>query len=353
MDRVSGMKRKRLSFRAAVIAALCLPLAGIGFLPDMGQYGMTTVHAAAGENAGIEAQTPPLPGPTAIPILFFNVTQVACHIQATESVLVWTEPFEDTAQCVAQVDAGTVFMVCGVTSNGWFQVRYLGQKCYVSPVNVAFYTGGEERTELPLLDKEKGYRVAFLGDGITYGDKLSSQSDTYASLLTVKMGAESYDNYGVNGSCMGGNHPERFWDRYFAMTEEADLVFVFGGTNDYELGTPLGAMGENSTQSFYGVLNLLMSSMKQKYPDAQIIFMTPLPRLGDTQKNSEGYVLADYANAIVEMGEFYDIPVVDLYHTASMNFVGNDEYSADGLHPTAAGHKALSDYLYGLLWEQQ
>lgn len=337
------MKHKKLTFRAALIAALCFPLAGVFLLPDMGLYEMGTVQA------GMASQTPPLQAPAALPD--FTVTPAACHIQAAESLLVWAEPFENAPQCVGQVDAGTVFMVCGVTSNGWFQVRYLGQKRYVSPAGVVFYTGGEERTELPLLDQEKGYRVAFLGDSVTYGDKLSSQSSTYASRLAVKMGAEAYDNYGMNGSCMGGNHPERFWDRYSAMTEDAELVFVFGGTNDYEWSTPIGAMGDGSTQTFYGVLNLLMSSMKQKYPDAQIIFLTPLRRLRDTWKNSEGYVLADYANAIVEMGAFYDIPVVDLYHTSSMNFVGRRGYLADGLHPTATGHKALADYLYGLLWE--
>lgn len=332
-----------------MIAALCFPLAGMCFLPDMGQYEMKTVHAASGESgAGMAQQTPPLLSPAALPE--FTVTQTACHIQAEESLLVWEEPFE-TARCIAQVEAGTVFMVCGVTSNGWFQVRYLGQKRYVSPVNVVFYTGGEEQTELPVLDREKGYRVAFLGDSVTYGDKLSSQSSTYASRLALKMGAEAYDNYGMNGSCMGGNHPDRFWDRYPAMTDDAELVFVFGGTNDYEWATPLGAMGDSSTQTFYGVLNLLMSSMKQKYPDAQIIFLTPMRRLRDTWKNSEGYVLADYVSAIVEMGAFYDIPVVDLYHTASMNFVGRRGYLADGLHPTATGHKVLAEYLYGLLWE--
>lgn len=334
------MKRIKMNFRAAGIAALCFPMMGMLLLPDAAQSkngGMCTVCAAQ------------IPEPAAMP--YFTVTEVFCHVQATASLLVWAEPYEEPACCVAQVKAGTVFMVCGVTDNGWFQVRYLGQKRYISPANVVFYTGGEEETALPSLQTDGEYKVAFLGDSVTYGDKLSSQDDTYAARLAVMMHAETYDNYGMNGSCMGGLHPDRFWDRYPAMNDDANLVFVFGGTNDYEQSTPVGEMGDASTRTFYGVLNLLMSSLKQKYPDAQIVFLTPMRRLRDTWKNEEGVILEDYVNAIVNMGAFYDIPVVDLYHTQSMNFVGKRGYLADGLHPTARGHKVLAEYLYGLLWQ--
>lgn len=339
------MKHRMIQFRAAVIAALCFPVMGM-LLPDpclLQKEGTLTVCAAEAEPLTEQAGTPS-----------YTVTEVSCHVRATVSLLVWAWPFEhDATQCVAQVKAGTVFMVCGVADNGWFQVYYLGQKYFISPAYVEFYTGVEENTPLPSLKTDIGTRVAFLGDSITFGDTLSTQNDTYASCLARMIGADACANYGWNGSTMGGTRPDRFIDRYLSMSNDMDLVFVFGGTNDYGFSTPLGTMGDSSSATFYGTLNLLMSGLKQKYPEGQVVFLTPIHRLRGDRKNKAGYILEDYVNAIVSMGAFYDIPVVDLYHAPTMNFVGRQGYLADGLHPTVRGHKVLAGYLYELMWTQR
>lgn len=322
------MKRKSMIMGAALTAALCLCM----------MRGVEDVNAAE--------ETISQPNS-------YTVTETApYYVRSTDELSVYAEPFSESG-IEAQVPAGVEFIVLGETDQGWLQVRYLGQRKYITGENTEAYAGGKRQTLLPVLDAGAGYRVAFLGDSITYGDRLRDQSQSYASLLADNMQAEAYYNYGLNGSCMGGEHPDRFFDRYPEMEADLDLIFVLGGTNDYEFATPLGTMGDTGSRTFYGCLNLLMCSLKQKYPDAQIVFMTPLHRNGGTRQNQEGFVLEDYVNAVLNMGEFYDIPVVDLYHAQGLDFSWNRRYLVDGLHPTAAGHRKIADYLYTVLFPAQ
>lgn len=272
-----------------------------------------------------------------------------CYVETTADIPIYLEPSFSSAG-IGVAGADVVFMVTGITSNGWYQTQYLGNVCYITPANLIPYMGGDVATPLPALSQTGEYHVNFLGDSITYGDKLSNRNKSFATLLSGMMNAVTYNNYGLKGSCMGGNHPDRFWDRHFAMTNDANLVFVMGGTNDYEFSTPIGNVGDVGTETFYGVLNQLMCSLQQKYPYAQIVFLTPLHRLRGNWKNADGRTVEDYVNAMIVMGEFYDIPVVDLYHAEGLNFVGNRNYLVDGLHPTAAGHKKLADYIYRVLF---
>lgn len=314
---------------AACIAALCFFMTGT----------MQTNAASSGNAAGVQTYS-------------YSVTpQPAWYVQTTKETTVYAEPYTDAVK-LADVPEKMVFIVTGAADNGWCRVYYMGMQGYITPADLTVYTGGEDSTSLPKLDAVAGYRVSFLGDSFTYGDKLKDRAQCYAALLADMMQAEDYENYGLNGSCMGGVHPDRFIDRYTQIPEDTELIFVLGGTNDYEFATPIGSMTDTDSTTFYGCLNLLMCSLQQKYPEAEIIFLTPMHRNGGTKKNTQGYVLEDYAYAMMNMGEFYDIPVVDLYHAQGLNFTGNKRYLADGLHPTAVGHRKIAQYLYGLLFAE-
>lgn len=282
----------------------------------------------------------------------YQVTsQPTWYVQTTKESTVYAEPFLEAAK-IADVPENMIFIVTGVVDNGWCQVYYMGLSGYMTPAELTVYTGGEDSVSVPKLDIQAGYHVSFLGDSFTYGDKLRDRSLSYAALLAGMMQAGDYENYGLNGSCMGGIHPDRFIDRYAQIPADTDLIFVFGGTNDYEFATPMGAMTDTDSTTFYGCLNLLMCSLQQKYPDAEIVFLTPMHRNGGTKKNTQGYVLEDYAYAMINMGEFYDIPVIDLYHAQGLDFTGSKRYLADGLHPTAIGHRRIAQYLYSLLFDE-
>ena len=131
-----------------------------------------------------------------------------------------------------------------------------------------------------------------------------------------------------------------------SMDATANFIIVFGGTNDYGTNTELGSYGDISGETFYGGLNLMMCGLKQRYPDAEVIFLTPLRRLNDSRKNKIGKTLEDYVKAMIKMGEFYDIPVLDLYSAKELDFVKNRyTYMRDGIHPNDKAHVIIAHYL--------
>ena len=271
------------------------------------------------------------------------------YLVTTGQVPVRTLP-DETSPAFAIMQAGEIVISTAITGSGWYHITFCGINGYIKGGEIQPYAGGEVVTPAPVVDlskKEDPFIMSALGDSITYGEKVSSQEKVYFSLLGTMLGAGKLNNYGLSGSAVAGNHPLRFVDRFRAMDPDADLIFVFGGTNDFGFHTPLGAMGDTTVDTFYGGLNLMMCEMMQRYPKSQIVFLTPLRRLRDTRKNRAGNVLAEYAQAIKEMGAFYDIPVIDLYSAPEVCFLTDRyRYMKDGIHPNDAAQSILADYLY-------
>lgn len=106
----------------------------------------------------------------------------------------------------------------------------------------------------------KGKKVAFLGDSITEGYGASCLENTYWKTLGRMTGAEVY-GYGIGGTRIAIQQiptpePNRHKDQYFAsrvdsMIPDADVVVIFGGTNDFGDGDP--AFGKMEVAGFYGI----------------------------------------------------------------------------------------------------
>lgn len=214
--------------------------------------------------------------------------------------------------------------------------------------------------------KEK--RIAFLGDSITEGCGVSDKNNTFWKVLGRMTGAEVY-GYGIGGTRIALQQiptpePNRHKDQYFAsrvdsMIPDADVVVIFGGTNDFGDGdAAMGCMEDRREDTFYGAYHLLIEKLYARYPGAQIVIMTPLHRMSEdeTDYNELGVrrmgTLADYVDAIKEIGTYYGIPVMDAFRTSGMQprFAPlRERYMPDGLHPNDAGHELLAKRLYGFL----
>ena len=190
---------------------------------------------------------------------------------------------------------------------------------------------------------------------------------TYWNEVARRTGAECY-GYGISGTRIAVQHqvpsPNPRYDLYFGsrveeMRPDADVVVVFGGTNDFGHGdAPLGDMESREEETFYGALHMLLTKLIEKYPEAQIVVMTPLHRLNeeDARFSSRGIrrvgKLEVYVNAIQQVAAFYSVPVVDLYRTSGLQPrvpVLKEKYMPDGLHPNDAGHIRIAEKLIGFL----
>lgn len=203
----------------------------------------------------------------------------------------------------------------------------------------------------------KGTKINFLGDSITEGAGTSSHDKMFTMLIEREYGAIC-QNYGIGGTRIARQKTptEEKWDRDFIsrvpeMDADADIVVVFGGTNDFGHGdAPLGAMSDRTPYTFYGALHCLYTALIEKYPDVPIVVLTPLHRItediptGDNKPAPVG-TLKEYVNIIREIAEYYSLPVLDLFKESGLQPkipVIQQKYVPDGLHPNDAGNEILA-----------
>ncbi len=211
----------------------------------------------------------------------------------------------------------------------------------------------------------KNAKMNFLGDSITFGAGVADKNNTYWKRFETSDGC-LVRGYGISGTRIARQHtpsdtPEYdadFGSRVADMDKDADVIVVFGGTNDYGHGdAPLGKMSDRTTDTFYGALHCLYTSLINKYPHSQLVVMTPLHRLNESSLiNTRGLrtagTLEDYVNIITEVAGYYAIPVLDLYRTSGLQpeiEILRTTYIPDGLHPNDAGHERIFNRLRNFL----
>lgn len=211
----------------------------------------------------------------------------------------------------------------------------------------------------------KNKKILFLGDSITEGVGASSTEKCYVSVFGKLSGAE-VKNYGIGGTriakqskiSLSEESDRDFMSRVDEMDSEADVVVVFGGTNDFGHGdSTIGDFSSRDECTFYGALHILFTSLINKYPKADIIFMTPLHRVSeDDEVNEIGLkhevLLSGYVDIIKEVAGYYSLPVLDLFNTSGIQpkvDIIREIYMPDGLHPSDAGAEKIAKRLYNFL----
>lgn len=209
--------------------------------------------------------------------------------------------------------------------------------------------------------KLEGKKVNFIGDSITQGVGVANPENIYMNRLKKAVGLAEARNYGVGGTRIAPQHRPsdcEVWDQDFIlrakeMDPDADLVVVFGGTNDYGHGdAPFGVFEDRTPETFCGACHVLFTDLIEKYPDAQLVVMTPLHRYGEENAPEGCEVLEEYVKMIRRVAEYYAIPVLDLYAVSGIQPnvpVIKEKYCPDGLHPNDEGHRLMAEKLEGFL----
>ncbi|MBE6886754.1 MAG: SGNH/GDSL hydrolase family protein [Ruminococcaceae bacterium] len=206
-------------------------------------------------------------------------------------------------------------------------------------------------------------KINFLGDSITEG----IGTIRFTDLIEQNEGAICR-NYGISGTRIAkqtaATEPASF-DRDFCsrvgeMDPDAEIIVVFGGTNDYGHGdAPLGTPADRTPETFWGALHTLYSSLAAKYPAAKIVVLTPTHRLDEGNprgafdyKPAPVASLREYVSIIREVAEYYSFPVLDLFASSGLQPAIpaiQERFMPDGLHPNNAGHEKLADQIVKFL----
>ncbi len=214
----------------------------------------------------------------------------------------------------------------------------------------------------------EGKIIDFLGDSITEGYLvLDRENNRYDSRVKKHFKLKEAYNYGLGGTRLAHQHeadikPRHdlcFCGRAYDMNPDADLIVVFGGTNDYGHGdAPVGQATDKTPDTFYGAVDFLINILAELYPKAKVVFMTPAHRVGDEKpsvretKKSDALPLKGYCEIIKQKCGEYNIPVLDLYEELGIN-PNNEEdkvkYVPDGLHYNDEGHRFIAERLIKFL----
>ena len=216
--------------------------------------------------------------------------------------------------------------------------------------------------------KLEGKKLVFLGDSITEGYGLSSIEHRYANLIAFDEKAICC-NYGISGTRLAyqtvpsekPSHDLCFIDRVEELEADADLVIVFGGTNDYGHGdAAFGVFEDRDPYTFSGAVHTLVQKLLAKYERSKIVFLLPLHRGTETQTIVKGgklteVTLAQYVQALREVLDFYEISYLNLFEdgkTEEQIAEWQQQYTIDGLHPNEKGHRMLADLVIQYLESQ-
>jgi lysophospholipase L1-like esterase len=170
-----------------------------------------------------------------------------------------------------------------------------------------------------------------IGDSITYlNDHLDETSNRvtrgYLSRVTDTLPGVQYINQGHNGwksTDIAANI-----DKLGLV--KADVYTIFLGTNDWWGGIPAGNIDDykkaTGTGTVFGSFRIIIDKVRQLNGQAKIILITPMQRSDfvyvlDPNNNAygsyrpkNGQSLADIANAVVAIGKYEHLPVIDIYH---------------------------------------
>lgn len=229
----------------------------------------------------------------------------------------------------------------------------------------------------------EGKKIVFLGDSVTNCYAVDDREIYgYPYIVTNTLKAEIV-NMGTNSRtfCQGG-HRDSCLDDIPDMPTDADIVIVALGVNDWDQGVVDGYQGKtrlyNAGDTYYGLgeegttdTSTIRGSVAAycerirehlTKEDARIYFMTPMICAGNysigltsrakfdsTLENIHGYTQEEMNNVIFEVCEKYGIKVIDTYSDCGIDETNAAEYYVDGIHPNAAGHRAMAEEVIRVL----
>ncbi len=241
--------------------------------------------------------------------------------------------------------------------------------------NVSVISGSE--AEEAQNSQWHGKRVAYLGDSMTQ-KSAKGTNKIYWEYLSEWLGIEPFV-YGISGHQWNDIYRQAL-KLYEEKGTGVDAIFIFAGTNDFNHGIPMGGFFNETTKetnhngkivsrryrtpiendtTFCGRINKVMAFLKAKFPEQQIIIMTPIHRgfakFSDTNvqpeecfANGAGLYLDAYVDALKQAALYWAVPVIDLYSLSGLYPLADSQVQyfnhadTDRLHPNAKGNYRLA-----------
>jgi lysophospholipase L1-like esterase len=156
-------------------------------------------------------------------------------------------------------------------------------------------------------------------------------------------------NWGIGGTTLAYNGNQDSMCRRFKLKiiKNVKLISLMFGTNDFGQSIPIGEIDSNDEKTFYGALNIVIPGLKNIYPDAEIILITPPKSFfrDNSELNKYNYTIRDYADALIKTSNKYKLKIVDVCNDSKIDYNNLNEYTIDKIHLNIKGHKEVASLL--------
>ena len=214
-----------------------------------------------------------------------------------------------------------------------------------------------------MIDIFSGKVWAALGDSITY-------LNLWQPHLVSEFGL-THINCGLGSSSLGddaGQGRPAFWEdirlglgAYSAsltatsdgrtystvIPNNPDIVTIWGGANDQAYGGGIGtdaefdlAIGSKNKATYKGAYSYIIETLLTWKPTLRIILIT---QYGFVSAAESKGALSEFAEATIDVGKYYGLPVIDLFGSCGINKLTEASYLSDGIHINAAGAKRVAE----------
>lgn len=128
---------------------------------------------------------------------------------------------------------------------------------------------------------------------------------------------------------------------------EGRLVFFLNyGINDYMQGLLVESGDKYDTATYAGAMRVSIEQLQAAYPGAEIVVITPgyitYWENGSLVANETGGILAEYAEAAIEVAQEYSLPYMDIYEQLEQCVREESLLHADGIHLNGKGRFNLA-----------
>lgn len=195
---------------------------------------------------------------------------------------------------------------------------------------------------------------------VSYGDSITKRGG-WQEPVAARFGLV-HVNLSVGSASMAGDQMldlNSFFHLNRIYRQDPDVVTILAGANDLaDPDVTLGTeeefekpLADKNVWIFLGAYSRVVESLLAWKPGLRIVI------LGTTWARKDGFnirpfssslTLGDFSEASRKVAEHYGLPFVDLYaeagfDAATMGPPPRDKYSADGLHPNAAGAARIAE----------
>lgn len=195
----------------------------------------------------------------------------------------------------------------------------------------------ENKKEEPVvLEQDSSPKMIFFGDSLTAGMGLYSPEEAFPNLISKKLDAEGFKykliNAGLSGDTTSGGLARLDW----VLSKGVEVFILELGANDSMRGIPVELIEKN--------LLTIIEKVQNKNPKAKILLvpMKAFPSLGPVYvKKFEAIYPKIAKEKKITLTPFILEKVAGI----------KDLNQADGIHPTAKGHRIMADTIYPVLKE--